>query len=204
MAHILVVESSAKKEGSFSRKLASEFVDLLRAQDKGHTFNIRDLAHDPIPVLNDDTVDAIRTPPASLTEEQRSATALSEELIAELKAADYVVIGSAMYNWTIAASLKAWLDQVMRKGMTFEYANGGLNGLLDKPALVVLARGGLYDSPERAAVDMQKPYLKNVLGVLGLKPEFVAMDGTAIEGEIRDVNLAKARAQLAEAAAKFA
>jgi len=202
MAHILVIESSGRKQGSFSRMLVNEFVEQLKSQNSDHNFTLRDLAHEPIPVLNADITDAIRTPPDTITAEQRNATALSEQLIGELKAADFVVIGSPMYNWNISASLKAWLDQVMRVGMTFGYTETGVKGLLEnKPALVVLSRGGSYDAPERAAVDMQKPYLQNVLGVMGLAPTFVTMEGSLMGEELCAKNLAAARQAIADVAA---
>jgi FMN-dependent NADH-azoreductase len=202
MARILVIESSGRKQGSFSRMLVSEFIEQLKAKNSAHQFTLRDLAHDPLPVLNESTTDAIRTPPDAITTEQREATAVSEQLIGELKAADFVVIGSPMYNWSISASLKTWLDQVMRIGMTFGYAETGLKGLLnDKPALVVLSRGGSYDAPERAAVDMQKPYLQNVLGVMGLAPTFATMEGSLMGEEVCAANLAAARKIIADVAA---
>lgn len=204
MAKILVVESSANKTSSYSRMLVHEFIDKLKAKDPSHTFVFRDLVDEPIPVLNDETVGIIRTPPEALTEQQRQATALSETLINELKEADFVVIGSSMYNWNISASLKAWLDQVMRIGFTFTYGGNGVVGLLnDKPALAVLARGGSYDNPERAAVDMQKPYLTNVLKVMGLDVTFAVMEGSLMGDEARDTNLAKARQVIDEVAAQF-
>ena len=137
--------------------------------------------------------------------EQLKKIALSEALIAELEAADFVVIGSSMYNWNVSASLKAWLDQVMRIGKTFAYGGDGVVGLLgDKPCLVVLARGGSYDTPERAARDMQQPYLANVLNVMGLDVTFAVMEGSLMGDEVRDANLAKARAVIDRAAASLA
>lgn len=205
MAKVLVLESSARLEGSFTRQLTAEFIELLKAQDTPHEFSVRDLAHNPVPVLDSSTVGIIRTPGDQLTDEQRQQIAISEELVAELKAADFVVIGSAMYNWSISASLKAWLDQVMRVGVTFGYADGGVKGLLNnKPALVILSRGGSYDAPERAAVDMQRPYLQNVLGVIGLDSTFVTMEGSLMAEEICQNNLEKARAEIAAVAATLA
>ncbi|MAT50199.1 MAG: FMN-dependent NADH-azoreductase [Porticoccaceae bacterium] len=204
MANILVIESSAKLNG-YSRQLVAEFIDQVKAQNSDHEFVIRDLAHDPVPVITDDIVDIIRTPPDKLTEEQRHKTAVSEQLIGELKAADFVVVGSSMYNWNVSASLKAWIDQVMRIGMTFTYGGDGVVGLLgDKPALVVLARGGSYDSPQRAARDMQKPYLENILNVMGLDATFAVMEGHLMGEEIRDANLAKARDVISSAAKTLA
>jgi FMN-dependent NADH-azoreductase len=204
MAKILVIESSARKEGSYSRMLVAEFVDQLKAGEGGHEFIYRDLVEQPIPVLDASIVDIIRTPFDTIPPEQREATALSESLINELRDADFVVLGCPMYNWSIPASLKAWLDQVMRLGLTFAYGENGVVGLLgDKPALVVLSRGGSYDAPERAAVDMQKPYLANVLKVMGLSATYAVMEGSLMGDEPRDANLAKARAQITDVANNF-
>jgi FMN-dependent NADH-azoreductase len=202
MANILVIESSAKLDG-YSRKLVAEFIELMKQQGN-HQFVFRDLAHNPVPVLTNEIVDIIRTPPDMLTDDQRQKTATSERLIEELKNADFVVIGSSMYNWNVSASLKAWLDQVMRIGFTFGYGGDGVVGLLgDKPTLAVLSRGGSYDTPERAARDMQKPYLDNVLRVMGLDPTFAVMEGYLMGEDIRDANLAKARQVLADVATKW-
>jgi len=204
MAKILVVESSARREGSFSRMLVAEFIDTLKQSAVGHEFIYRDLVDQPIPVLDASIVDIIRTPFEAIPPEQRRATALSEQLINELKDADFVVIGCPMYNWTIPAAFKAWLDQVMRLGLTFTYGENGVTGLLgDKPALVVLSRGGSYDAPERAAVDMQKPYLANVLKVMGLAATYAVMEGSLMGDEPREANLRKARAKIREVAANF-
>jgi FMN-dependent NADH-azoreductase len=203
MAKILVLESSAHLEKSFSRKLVAEFVELLKAQNRGHEFVFRDLAHDPIPVVDSTIVDIIRTPPDKLTDEQRQKTALSEQLIAELKDADYVVIGAGMYNRNVPAALKAWIDQVVRIGMTFTVGENGLEGLLKgKPVLAVLSRGGDYS--ERESIDWQKPYLEHILGLIGLDVRFAVMEGALMPEEKRDANLARAREAIREAAAKLA
>jgi FMN-dependent NADH-azoreductase len=184
--------------------LVAEFIDTLKHSGEKHEFIYRDLVDQPIPVLDASIVDIVRTPFEAILPEQRQATALSEQLITELKDADFVIIGCPMYNWSIPAAFKAWLDQVMRLGLTFTYGENGVVGLLgDKPALVVLSRGGSYDAPERAAVDMQKPYLTNVLKVMGLAATYAAMEGSLMGDEPRDTNLYKARAQIQEVAANF-
>ncbi|MDB6060576.1 MAG: FMN-dependent NADH-azoreductase [Verrucomicrobiaceae bacterium] len=204
MAKVLVLNSSAKLKGSISRQLVDEFIELAKSNGHQHEFTIRDLAHDPVPVLHSGIVDAIRTKPDDLTPEQRTATALSEQLIGELKAADFIVIGAPIYNWSIPAALKAWIDQVTRIGQTFRYGGTGVEGMLGgKPALVILSRGGLYDSPERAAVDYQKPYLATVLNVIGLKPTFVTAEGSLMGEDAFTPRLAAARAAVAEAAASL-
>ena len=205
MANILVLNSSAKLQGSISRQLVDEFVASIGATGRQHDIVWRDLAHEPVPVLHAGIVDAIRTKPEELSAEQRAATALSEQLIGELKAADFVVFGVPIYNWSIPAALKAWIDQVTRIGQTFRYGGSGVEGMLgDKPALVILSRGGIYDSPERSAVDYQKPYLATIFNVIGLKPTFVAAEGSLMGSENFAPRLDAARKTLAEIAATLA
>lgn len=204
MANILVIESSAHKSESVSRMLIAEFVDKLRQKDPSHQFVFRDLVDQPIAILNEETVKVIRTRPDQLTDELMQRSALSNMLIDELKAADFIVIGAGMYNWSIPAALKAWLDQVMRIGFTFSYGENGIEGLINKPALVVLSRGGDYSSPERAVLDMQKPYLANVLKVMGLDVTFAIMEGAALPDEaLRATNLSKAKTAIDQAVADF-
>lgn len=204
MAKILVIQSSAHKESSVSRMLVAEFMDKLKAKDPSHQFVLRDLVADPIEVLNDTTVKIIRTRPDQLNDDIRQGAPVSEALIAELLAADFVVIGAGMYNWSIPAALKAWLDQVMRVGFTFGYGDKGPVGLVNKKTLVVLSRGGDYSSPERAAMDFQKPYLANVLRVMGMEATFAVMEGALLPDQNqREANLTKARAVIDDVVAHW-
>src|SRR5690606_8009589 len=114
MAKVLILHTSAQREGSVGRQLIREFVEQASSNGHHHEFIERDLAHEPVPILNDEIVDAIRTYRDKLTDEQRVLTAISETLIEELMAADFVVIGAPMYNWGIPAALKAWIDQITR------------------------------------------------------------------------------------------
>ena len=201
---ILIVQSSARLQGSYSRQLVQEFVALLQARGGPHPLTDRDLVAQPLPVLQPGVVEAIRTPREQLSAEQHHAAALSEQLIGELQAADVIAIGAPMYNWSIPAALKAWLDQVMRIGFTFGYGAHGLEGLLHgKRTLVVISRGGAYQAPERALIDMQKPYLDRVLRVMGLQPEFVIAEGTLGDPAALDACLATARNELRCIADRF-
>lgn len=205
MARILVVQSSARGADSCSRKIVGELVALLQRQSGPHEILLRDLASDPVPIMNDGIVREIRTRIEELSAEQRAPTALSEWLIGELKAADLIVIGSPMYNWSIPAALKAWIDQVVRLGQTFDYGSTGPRGLLGgKPAVVVLSRGGQYSAPERAHLDFQKPYLTQILNVIGLEPSFVLVENTLRGAEALDASLAAAREEIRGIAASLA
>lgn len=202
---ILVVDSSARVEQSLSRALTQEFVELLQARIGKAELLRRDLGVAPVAALQPGVTEVIRTKPDQLDPAARPRAALSETLIAELQAADTVVIGAPMYNWNISANLKAWIDQVVRIGFTFTYGAAGPEPLLrDKRCVVVITRGGAYSAPERAALDFQLPYLKHVLGVIGLAPRFVVCEGTLGKPETVEAALDKARVELSAVAASFA
>ena len=194
----LIIHGSGRTEGSYSRLLVDEFLGLL-AQSGTPKLVVRDLAVNPVPSLQPDSVEAIRAlqPDESL----RSKAALSERLIGEIKEADLLIIGAPMYNWGIPAALKAWIDQVVRIGYTLSYGAGGLEGMLGgKSAVVVLTRGGMYSKPETAHMDFQMPYLKLVLSQMGLKPTFVLCEGTLFGEETLRASLESARSALREIA----
>lgn len=174
--NILQVNGSARAAGSNSTRLADAITARLRAQLPESRLVLRDLATQPHPVLDAAALAALSTPAAERTPAQAARVALDDALIAELQAADVIVLGVPMYNFGIPAQLKAWIDAVARAGVTFRYTEQGPEGLLrGKKAYVGLARGGLYrDTP----ADSQVPYLRNVLGFLGLDDiEFVYAEG---------------------------
>ncbi len=201
-SRLLAVQSSARTEGSLSRLLVDEFAAQLRAQGGHWSQTTRDLISDPVPVLQPGVVEAIRAPQPDAT--QRRTAALSETLIDELKASDLIVIGAPMYNWSIPAALKAWIDQIVRFGFTFGHGSKGVEGLLGgRPAIVIMTRGGVYSTPEKAANDFQKPYLKTVLSAIGLQPEFVLCEGTLLGGETLSRSLEQARSELKQLATHY-
>jgi FMN-dependent NADH-azoreductase len=129
----------------------------------------RDLSATVLPQITDDW-GATYLEESKLTPMQRSYLSVSDKLIAEVEAADTIVIGAPMYNHTISAPLKAWIDQVVRLGKTMSYGANGPQGLLkDKKVVIVSARGGAYEKGSPAeAFDFQAPYLRHVLGAIGL------------------------------------
>lgn len=203
--NIVVIDSSARIEQSVSRALTQELAALLQARDGTATLLRRDLGAEPVSTLQPGVTEVIRTKPDQLDPATRPRAALSETLIAELQAADTVIIGAPMYNWGVSANLKAWIDQVVRIGFTFTYGAAGPEPLLkDKRCVVIITRGGVYSAPERAALDFQLPYLRHVLGVIGLTPRFVICEGTLGKPEAVEAALAKARAELSAVAEDFA
>ena len=177
--NILNVQSSARHEDSVTRQLSAMLVERLSAG--GATVVEREADNDLPPVSKAWTQGAY-IPEADRTSEQREALRLSDELVAELKAADAIVIGAPVYNFTIPASLKLWIDQVCRAGVTFKFGENGPVGLLEgKKAYVVLASGGTAVGSE---VDFHTPYLRHVLGFIGLHDvEFVSADQLMMKGE---------------------
>ncbi len=162
--NILRINSSARKDGSLSRELSSLLADALA----GETGNVvvRDLADRPVPQVDADWVGANFTDPSERSDEQRETLKGSDALISELHAADHIVIGVAMYNFSIPSSLKAWIDQVARARETFRYSEAGPEGLLKgKTAWLVMASGGARLDSE---ADFATPYLRFILGFLGI------------------------------------
>ena len=133
-------------------------------------------------------------------EAQAAAQALSDTLIAELKAAETIVIGAPMYNFGIPSTLKAWFDYVLRPGITFRYTEAGPVGLLEgKRAIVIESRGGYYSDGAAKALDSQEPHLKTLLGFMGIKNlSFIRAEKIAFGPEARQLALDGARTQLAQ------
>ena len=166
MTKVLVLNSSLSGEASASRALVQTAVDALSRP--GVAIIERDLGADPIPHLTPETVGAIRGADP-VTPAQVEARALQQELIAELKDADVLVIGAPMYNFAIPSGLKTWFDHVLRAGETFKYNEAGPEGLVTgKKAIVVLSRGGAYSEGPMAALDSQEPHLRTLLGFMGV------------------------------------
>jgi len=124
--------------------------------------------------------------------------ALSDELIAELKAADVVVIGAPMYNFSIPTSLRAWFDHVLRPRVTFAYKDGSVQGMLHGiRAIVIESRGGLYSEGPTKAMDFQEPYLKTLLGFIGITDvTFIHAEKIGSGAEARDIAISTAKLRL--------
>ncbi|MCJ8335163.1 MAG: NAD(P)H-dependent oxidoreductase [Epibacterium sp.] len=189
---VLHIDSSARLTGSATRDLSAAVVAKLAPE----TVIRRDVAN-PLPLLDEAWVSANFTPENERSDAQRNILALSDELVAELKAADTVVIGAPIYNFSVPATLKAWLDQVARAGITFQYTENGPEGLLTgKRAVIVSASGG---TPVGAEFDYAVPYLRHMLGFIGITDvQVVAADQQAINAE---GSMAKAKDAVAALAA---
>src|ERR1700730_2641130 len=165
---LLQIDSSARSS-SVTRQLTTKFVEEWKKNHPDGEVIQRDLATTMFPHITDNW-GATRLEPSQLTLAQRNYLSMSDHLIEELQAADTIVIGAPMYNFAIPSSLKAWIDQVVRMGKTFGYGPSGARGLLaDKKVIVVTARGGAYPKGTPGEkLDFQEPYLRHILGFIGL------------------------------------
>lgn len=196
MAKVLVVESSARRADSVSRQLTADFVRQWQAAHPEDAIQVRDLARDPLPHLDAALLGGWMTAAEQQSSEERDALARSEHLTQELLDADVLVLAAPMYNFAIPSSLKAWLDHVLRAGVTFRYTANGPEGLLTgKRAVVLTARGGIYAG---SGLDHQEPYLRQVLGFIGItQVEFVHAEGLNMGGDTAQQGLNSARARIA-------
>ena len=196
MVNVLSVQSSARTEGSISRELSAQVIDKLR-ETHGHVSLVTREADTETPLLSGTWVAGSFTPEDQRDEAHREALRVSDQMVAELKAADIVVIGAPIYNFTIPGSLKAWIDQVCRIGLTFKYTENGPVGLLEnKKAIVVVASGG---TPVNSEIDFHTPYMRHVLGFIGIHDvEFVAADRLMADQE---AGMEKAREEISALAA---
>jgi len=198
--NILQINSSARREGSQSSRLADQLTRRLRDANPDATLTVRDLTTTPHPVLDDAGLGALFTPAEQRTAEQAARVALDDALIAEVQAADVIVIGVPMYNFGVPASLKNWIDAIVRRGATFRYTEKGPEGLLTgKKVYVALARGGKY---RNTPADTQVPYLSTVLGFLGMTDvRFVYAEGLAMGPDAERAAIESAYREIEEAVA---
>jgi FMN-dependent NADH-azoreductase len=185
MKKILHIISSPKGENSFSIKLGNAVVEQVKAANPGSIVELRDLAKHPFPHLEEATLAAFFTPPAEQTTATKAALQHSDEAIAQLLAADVVVIGAPLWNFGIPSVLKAWIDHICRAGVTFQYSEAGLEGLVkDKTVYVAMASGAIYSSGPYQAMDFVSTYLKGLLGFLGMTNlRIFRVEGSAYPGQ---------------------
>ena len=162
---ILRVDSSAKTENSESRRLTNRIINGLKTNGKSLDVTVRDLNYS-LPQVNISWIEANNTPSDDQTDEHKKTLALSDTLVAEIEAADTLIIGVALYNFSITASLKLWIDLVCRARKTFAYVDGSPKGLMTgKKAIICFASGG---TPFESNIDYASGYLRHILGFIGI------------------------------------
>lgn len=198
--NILQINTSARVfdngQGSQSTRLANELVAQLQAGHAGAQVTVRDLARQPHPALDEAALQALFTPADGRTPEQAARVALDDALIAEVQAADVIVLGVPMYNFSVSAQFKNWIDAIVRARVTFRYTEHGPEGLLTgKKVYAVMTRGGKHRG---TPADSQTPYLQTVLGFVGLKDvEFIYAEGLAMGPDAEAAALETARTEIA-------
>lgn len=203
MTRLLHLDSSPRGERSYSRNLSGLFVNAFKAAHPNVEVVYRDLGHHPVPHVDEAWVAGAFLPPEAQSSEMKDRMKTSDELVDELIAADYVVLGVPMYNFNVPSTLKAYIDQVIRLGRTFAMDKGNYLGLLPpgKKLLAITSRGGMY-RPGMPTVpyDLQEPFLKLAFGFMGIADiTFVHADGLNFGDEQREKSLAEAEATLQEA-----
>lgn len=194
--NILQINASARADGN-STRVANDIVARLRAAHPHAELVVRDLGRTPPPVVDEAALTAFFVAEHERTPEQAARVAVSDQLIAEVKQADVLVLGVPMYNFGNSIQLKSWIDALCRNGTTFRYTENGPVGLLtDKTVYVGFARGGRYRGTEQ---DSQTPYLKTVLGFIGLTDvRFVYAEGLNMGPDAAAQGFAEAEQDIAQ------
>ncbi|MDF7813947.1 NAD(P)H-dependent oxidoreductase [Hymenobacter sp. YC55] len=179
---ILQILSIPRGAASYSTQLANGVVEKLVAAYPGSSVKVHDLTNKPFPHLEEAHLQSFFTPAEGRSVEQQAAVRHSDEAIAEIMAADTIVIGAPLYNFGIASTLKAWIDHIARAGLTFRYTAEGPEGLVKgKKIYIAMSSGGVYSEGPMTSYDFVVPYLKAVLGFLGMTDVTVfRVEGTSI------------------------
>lgn len=193
---ILRINASMRKKGSFSRDLLDELIKQLNGDKntsiKGKKITVRDLA-DGIPLINEQWIKANFTAVEERTEDQRKSLIMSDILVDELNNAELIVIGLPIYNFGVPAAFKAWIDQIVRSKLTFQYTDTGPVGLLkNKKAYIIVASGGTQLGSE---LDFISDYIRHVLGFIGIT-DITIIDSSGI-GRDESTVLANAHEHIA-------
>lgn len=199
MAHILHIDSSPRGDRSVSRTLAKQFIVDWKAAHPNDTVTYRDIGHYPVPFVTETWIAAAYSSPDQYTPELTEAIRISNELVDEFLAADRYVFSVPMYNFSIPANFKAYIDQIVRVGRTFAVDQTGYKGLVhNKKMLIITAQGGTYpEGSPTHSYDLQTPYLQLIFGFIGITDiNFIHADNLMAGGEAREQTIANAQSAL--------
>jgi len=193
MKKILNIVTSVKGEASFSIKLSNAILKKLLADYPGSQVRTHDLSKTPFPHLEETHFASFYTPEEMRTDEHKEAIKHSDEAIKELMEADIIVIGVPLYNFGIPSTLKAWIDHIVRAGITFSYSDGFPKGLVvNKKVYLAIASGGVYSKGPMKSYDFTEPFLRTSLGFIGMNDITVfRVEGTFVP-EFKETALSKA------------
>lgn len=195
---ILLVTSSPRGAASHSTRIATEFAEKLVAANPANTLVVRDLVANPLPHIDADYTAGIYTPVESRTARQAEVVGVSDAVLDELFAADTVILATGFINFNISSTLKSWVDHIARSGRSFAYGENGPKGLVTgKKVYIVLASGGVYSEGNAVQFDHAVPYLRSVLGFLGMADvEVIRIEGVAMGPDAAAAAIAKATAKV--------
>ncbi|MFT2093055.1 FMN-dependent NADH-azoreductase [Paraglaciecola sp. 2405UD69-4] len=180
---ILSINSSGRYQGSLTRLVSEKLVNELQKQDSSLRVTERDLAKG-LPFVNEQWIEANFTDPEMRNDSQKDVLAFSDSLVSELQNAEHIIIGSPIYNFSIPAVLKAWVDMVARARVTFRYTENGPEGLLkNKKAYLIMASGGV---PIGSEMDFATSYLKQVLRFIGIT-DVTLIDATKVDTSAENI-----------------
>jgi FMN-dependent NADH-azoreductase len=198
MKNILLILGSPRDRASYSHQIGRRIVDDLKSRDPSARVVVRNLAKEALPDVNEGFVTGRVLAPDKRSAAETEGLALSDVMVAELMAADVLVLATPMHNFGISAPVKKWIDQIVRPGVTFSYSDKGPLGLVQgKKLILVLASGSVYSEGPMKAYDFQEPYLRAVLGFIGMTDvEVIRIEGVAMgDDAVRNaVTSAKAQA----------
>ena len=197
MNQVLRVTTSIVGANSVSSALMEELLDGFRARGEHFQLVDRDFSKQAIPHMDEGWLQALASPEAERNEQQQAQVDFSDRLIAEVQAADTVVIALPMYNFAVPSMLKAWVDHIARAGVTFTYTESGPQGLLqNKKVFLITAMGGLHAEGES---DFVRPYMRQIMGFLGMDDvTMITASGLNMGDEARAAGLAAARTRIQE------
>ena len=195
---ILLVTSSPRGSASHSTRIATEFAQKLVAADPSAELVVRDLVANPLPHIDADYSTGIYTPAEARTPRQAEVVGVSDVVLDELFAADTVILATGFINFNISSTLKSWVDHIARSGKSFAYGEGGPKGLVTgKKVYIVLASGGIYSEGAAVQFDHAIPYLRGVLGFLGMTDvDVIRIEGVGMGPDAVTAALAKATAKV--------
>lgn len=199
---LLHIDSSVLGDNSVSRRLSAATVASVRRKNPGLEVTYRDLAAEPVAHFSGALLAAFGATPDTWSAEQQQDVAHGGAALEEFLAADIVVIGAPMYNFTVSTQLKAWIDRLAVVGKTFRYTEKGAEGLAGgKKVIIVSTRGGIYSTGPAAAADHQEPYLRTMLGFFGITDiEVIRAEGLALGADQKQQAIDAAERQIALAA----
>jgi FMN-dependent NADH-azoreductase len=198
MSTTLLVTSSPRGAASHSTHIATELAARLQEAKPASRLVVRDLAASPLPYIDPDYYTGIYTPAEARTPRQAEVVGVSDEVLDQVLDADTIILATGLINFNISSTLKSWIDHVARAGRSFSYGENGPKGLVTgKKVYIVLASGGIYSEGAAVQMDHAVPYLRSVLGFLGMTDvEVIRVEGVGMGADATAAALGKATARI--------